>query len=107
MNEFLLIAGMAAITFTIRYVLLSVSGHIRLSENVTDLLRYIPPAVLTAIVVPAVLLPDGNALVLNPQNARLVGAIVAIAVSYRTQNLLLTIGLGMGAFFGWQWFLQR
>ncbi|WP_088891055.1 AzlD domain-containing protein [Leptolyngbya ohadii] len=106
MNEFLLIAGMAGITFSIRYLLLGVGGRIRLSEKVIHLLRYVPPAVLTAIVVPAVLMPTGDELMLAPNNARLIGAIVAVVVSYRTQNLLLTIGLGMAAFFLGQWFLQ-
>ncbi len=106
MNEFYLIAGMAAITFAIRYGLLALGGRIRLSSKLTQLLRYIPPAVLTAIVVPAVLMPTGNELQITPTNARLVGAIVAVLVSYKTKNLLLTIGLGMLSFFLWQWFLQ-
>lgn len=106
MNEFYLIAGMAAITFAIRYGLLGISGRIRLSEKLTQLLRYIPPAVLTAIVVPAVLMPTGDTLLIAPTNARLVGAIVAVLVSYKTKNLLLTIGLGMLSFFLWQWALQ-
>lgn len=60
-----------------------------------------PPAVLTAIVVPEVLLSDG-ALHVSYMNARLVGAIAAIVVSRLTQNLLLTIVLGMATFFIWQ-----
>jgi branched-subunit amino acid transport protein len=107
MNEFYLIAGMAGITFTIRYLLLGISGRFHLSPQITDLLRYIPPAVLTAIVVPAVLMPTGDALLLTLNNARLVGAIVAALVSYRTKNLLLTIALGMTTFLLWQWFLWQ
>lgn len=107
MNEFYLIAGMAAITFTIRYSLLYLGGRFQLSPKMTDLLRYVPPAVLTAIVVPAVLMPSGDSLMLTPTNARLMGAIVAVVVSYKTKNLLLTIGLGMVTFLLWQWVLQR
>lgn len=103
MNEWLLIAGMAALTFTLRYGVLGMSGQISLSPRLTSLLRYVPPAVLTAIVVPAVLIPAGEDLMLTHTNARLVGAVVAILVSYWTKNLLLTIVMGMLTFLGWQW----
>lgn len=98
-NEFLLIAGMAIITFSIRYVVLAASSKITLSPKLTQLLQYIPPAVLTAIVVPAVLIPEGNELLLTVENPRLIGAIAAVLISYWTNNLLLAIGIGMLTFF--------
>ena len=106
MNELYLVGGMALLTFLIRYGLIGMSGQIKLSSSVIQMLRYVPPAVLTAIVAPAVLMPSGNQLMLSYTNARLVGAITAILVSYWTKNLLLTIVLGMLAFFSWQWLLQ-
>lgn len=105
MNELMLIGGMALITFTIRYALLGLSECIHLSPRLIELLRYVPPSVLTAITTPAVLMPTGE-LIVTSTNARLVGAIVAILVGYRTKNLLWTIALGMLAFLGWQWFFQ-
>lgn len=106
MNELYLVGGMALLTFTIRYGLIGMSGQIKLSSSVMQMLRYVPPAVLTAIVAPAVLMSGGDQLMLSYTNARLVGAITAILVSYWTKNLLLTIILGMLAFFSWQWLLQ-
>ena len=106
MNELYLIGGMALLTFLLRYGLIGMSGRIKLSSSVMQMLRYVPRAVLTAIVAPAVLLPGGDQLMLSYTNARLVGAITAILVSYWTKNLLLTIILGMLAFFSWQWLLQ-
>lgn len=101
MNEVLMIGGMAIATFSIRYLMFGASSRITLSPVLLNALRYLPPVILTAIVVPEVLLSEGT-LEISYLNARLVGAIVAIIVSKLTQNLLLTIVLGMAAFFGWQ-----
>ena len=50
MNEFLLVAGMAAVTFAVRWPVLTVVGRIPLPQPVLDALKFIPPAVLTAII---------------------------------------------------------
>jgi branched-subunit amino acid transport protein len=106
MSELCLIGGMALVTFLIRYGLIGMSGHLKLSGSVIQMLRYVPPAVLSALVAPAILMPNGDELMLGYTNARLVGAITAIVVSCWTKDLLLTIVLGLLAFFGWQWLLQ-
>lgn len=105
MNEWVLVGGMAILTFAIRYGVLALSGWVNLPLALTRMLCYVPPAVLTAIAVPAVLMPTGNEIQASITNPRLVGAIVALLVGWRSQNLLLTIGLGMLAFIGWQWLL--
>ena len=105
MNEVLMIMGMAIATFTIRYTMFGASSRITLSPALLNALRYVPPVVLTAIVVPEVLLSDG-VLDLSYLNARLVGAIVAGVVCAMTRNLLFTIVLGMAAFFSWQGILS-
>lgn len=105
MNEVLIVLGMAIVTFAIRYLVFGASSRISLSPALLNALRYVPPVVLTAIVVPEVLLSDG-ALHVSYLNARLVGAIAAILVSRFTQNLLLTIVLGMATFFAWQGMLS-
>lgn len=98
MNEVYLIVGMMGVTFAIRYAVLGLGGRLHLSQKFTHLLRYIPPAVLTALVVPAVLMPTNNE-PLTGSNARFISAIAAILVSYRTKNILLTIAIGMLTFF--------
>lgn len=55
-------------------------------------LAFVPPAVLAALVAPAVVVPDGT-LVVGP---RLLAAGVAGAVAWRTGNAAATIGVGMG-----------
>ena len=101
MNEKLLILGMMLATFSVRYVMFGASSRIKLSPALLNALRYVPPVVLSAIVAPEVLLSDG-ALSVGLMNARLVGAIAAIIISYTTRNLLLTIVVGMVGFFAWQ-----
>ena len=105
MNEFLLIAGMAAVTFGIRYSMFAVAGRIEFPARLVNALKYVPPAVLTAIVVPAVLMPGGDGINLSYTNAYLVGALVAGVIGWHSKNLLFTIVMGMAVFLGWQWFV--
>ena len=101
MNEFLLVAGMALVTFGVRWPVLTVVGRIPLPQPVLDAMKFIPPAVLTAIIVPAVLMPTG-VLDISLNNAYLVAGIASALIAWRTRNLLLTIVLGMAIFLGWR-----
>lgn len=105
MNELYLVAGMALVTFAIRYTMFAVAGRIEFPVRLVNALRYVPPAVLTAIIVPAVLMPTGSEMMASYTNPYLIGALIAFGVSWFSQNLLLTILLGMAAFWGWQWLL--
>lgn len=105
MNELYLIAGMALVTFAIRYSMFAVAGRLEFPPALVSALRYVPPAVLTAIIVPAVLIPTGESVYFSYTNAYLVGGLVTLAVGWFSKNLLLTILLGMLAFWGWQWIL--
>lgn len=102
MNDALLILGMMLVTFSVRYPVLALLGRIRLPGPVLRALHYVPPAVLTAIVVPALLMPDGGQLSLAHTNAYLVGGIAAGLISWRTRSLTLTIVVGMAVFLGWR-----
>lgn len=99
--EVLIISGMAITTFAIRYVFFGASDRIQLSPAIIKALGYVPPVVLTAIVIPEVFFQEGI-LSISYENARLVGAIAAGTNRAFTQNLLLTIVGGMCAFFVWQ-----
>ncbi|MDM8528653.1 AzlD domain-containing protein [Anaerolineales bacterium HSG24] len=105
MTEIYVITGMILVTFFIRYSMFAASGQIQLPVYMTHALRYVPPAVLTAITVPAVLMPHGEQVELNLSNPYLVGALVACTVGWYSRNLLLTIVVGMVTFLGWQWVL--
>jgi branched-subunit amino acid transport protein len=102
MNEFLLILGMTLVTFGVRYPVLALVGRLKLPELVLRALRFVPPAVLSAIIFPAVFYPDGDQLRLGLDNPRIIAVVLAGLVSWRSKNLLLTIVVGMVAL----WVLQ-
>jgi branched-subunit amino acid transport protein len=106
METLLLVGGMAVVTFSIRYILLPLSGRFRFSDGMRRSLAYVPPSVLTAIIVPAALIPDGQTLHLSIDNPYLVGAIVTALIGWFSRNLLITIVGGMAAFAGYQWLLS-
>ncbi len=72
----------------------------RLTEvppGVARVLRQIPPAALAAIILPALVRPHGHLDLLQP---RLVAALVAALVAWRTRNVGLTLVVGMAALVG-------
>lgn len=66
--------------------------------RVQRLLRFVPSAVLAALVVPAVLAPEDAVTVLG--NDRLVAAAVAAVVAWRTESILATIVVGLAVLVG-------
>ena len=106
MNAWWLILGMAAITFALRYSLFA-WPHLRFPSLLRQGLHYVPTAVLTAIVVPAMLLPDGQHWALALDNAYLLAGLAAIAIAALTHHLLATIGGGLLVFFLLRWLLGQ
>ena len=102
MNIWLLILLMAAVTFGIRYCLYARADKVTLPPRLEQALKFSAPCVLTAIWVPAVLMPDGE-LALTPDNPYLVGALIAVLVALWKKSVLLTILCSMAGFFLWKW----
>ncbi|MCA9934590.1 MAG: AzlD domain-containing protein [Ardenticatenaceae bacterium] len=94
MTFWLTIIGMGLITYAIRVTLFLLLERVKLAPSVQRGLRYVPTAVLSAIIVPEVLQPGGT-LNISLGNARLLAAIVAAIVAWRTRNVLWTIAAGM------------
>src|ERR1041385_4254671 len=105
MNELVIIIGMALVTIGIRYPLLALLGKITLPEPIFRALRYVPPAVLTAIIVPAMLFKNDQ-LIISYTNDYLVAGIISVLVAWRSKNLLLTIVVGMASLLVWRWLLS-
>jgi len=103
LNEIYMVAGMALVTFGIRYIMFPISGRFQFPKLLEQGLRYVPPVVLTAIIVPSVLMPNGETLDLRLSNPYLIGALAACAVGGLFKNLLLTIVVSMVVFLGAQW----
>ena len=89
-----LLGGM--LTFGMRYSFVYLLGRYELPETIRRALRFVPPSVLTAIVVPELFLRS-NRIDISLSNFRLLAGLVAILVAWRTKNTLLTILAGMGA----------
>lgn len=105
-NEFILIIGMMLVTFLPRYIPMLVVGRLPMPDRLFRALRYVPIAVLTAISVPAALMPQGT-VNLGIGNAYLYGSIASVLIAWRFQNLLYTIGGGMLVFFLWGVVINR
>jgi len=97
----LTIVGMGVITYAIRVSLFLLPEGAQLPERLLRALRYVPAAVLSAIIAPELLMP-GGAFDLSLGNERLLAGLVAILVAWRTRNVLLTVIAGMGVL----WALQ-
>jgi branched-subunit amino acid transport protein len=104
MSYWWLILAMASITFLMRYSLFA-WPNLRFAPSVRQGLHYVPTAVLTAIVVPGMLLPDGTHWQLSLDNPFLLAGLAAIAIAALSRNLLATIGGGLLVFFLLRWVL--
>jgi len=94
MNLWLIVIAMGIVTFGIRLVPIVLLGRIEIPLVVQQALRFVPPAVLTAIIVPELLFRDGQ-IDVSLTNVRLLAGLIAIVVAWRTKNALITIGAGM------------
>jgi branched-subunit amino acid transport protein len=101
MNEMIVVGGMAAVTLLIRYPMMALVSRVALPEQVVRALRFVPVAVLTAIILPAIVMPTGEAEI-APSNAYLWAGIISALIAWRTRNLLIVIVAGMTAFFIWR-----
>lgn len=103
-EELLLIIGMMLVTFLVRYPVLAVVGRLRPPERALRGLRFVPVAVLSAIIAPELLIREGVP-ALTLANSYLLGGLVALLVAWRWSNLLATILAGMGSFLLWRAFV--
>ncbi len=93
----LTILVMGLITYSIRLSLILLLDRLDIPPLVQRGLKYVPPAVLSAIIFPELFRPQG-ALDVSWGNARLLAGVVATLVAWRTRNVLWTIAAGMAVF---------
>jgi branched-subunit amino acid transport protein len=96
MTTWLILLAAGAITYLIRLSFIALLGRIDVPPLVGRALRFVPPAVLSAIIFPEMLRPNG-ALDLSLGNVRLLAGLLAAIVAWRSKNVLLTIAVGMVA----------
>lgn len=82
-------------TFAMRLSFVELYGRLRIPPLLSRALMYVPASVLAALVLPAVVYPNGHGefVFANPQ---IPAAIIAAWVAWRTRNTVLTLAAGMG-----------
>jgi branched-subunit amino acid transport protein len=81
------------LTFGMRFSFIYLLGNVKLPDVVRRALRFVPPAVLTALVLPELLMPAGY-LDLSLANHRWLAGLIAGLVAWRTKSAPLTILAG-------------
>ena len=99
-NEVLLILGMMAVTFSVRYFPLLTANRVALSKRMENALKFIPVAVLSAIIATATLIPSGDYIDAELTNPHLISAVAAALVAYFSRHLMLTVVIGLLVFAG-------
>ncbi len=101
MNIWLIMVAVGVLTFATRLSFIALLEHANIPHGVRRALRFVPIAVLSAIIAPELAAYNG-ALHLSLFNPRLLAGIFATVVAYKTKNVILTIVAGMAAL----WILQ-
>lgn len=96
------IAALALATLLTRGSFFLFLHGMELPPSVHASLRFIPPAVFAALVVPEFILVEGK-LALTPTHDKLLAGIGAGLVAWRTKNSLLTILAGMFVLHAVRW----
>ena len=96
-----MIIGIGALTFLVRYVPIALLSRMQLPEWLKRALVYVPPAVMTAIIAPALFFV-GGAPTIALDAPRLGAATVAVLLAWRTRSVLWTVVLGMLVLWGLQ-----
>ena len=97
----LTIVGAGVVTFALRLSFIALLGRIEVPTFLELALRFVPAAVLTAVVIPLLFYQDG-ALEVSLGNERLLAGLVAVLIAWWTRNVLLVLGGGMAVL----WTLQ-
>jgi branched-subunit amino acid transport protein len=91
-------------TYLIRLSFILIFQHIQIPPYMERILRLVPPAVFSAIVLPELLVRDG-AMQFSFSNLRLLAGLLAAVIALRTRNVLITIVSGMIILWVLQYFL--
>ena len=95
----ILIAGL--LTFATRLSFIFLLDRIKVPDWFRRGLRFVPMAVLSAIILPELTSPNGT-LFLSWRNPQMLAGMLAILVAWKTKNVLLTILAGLVALVAFQ-----
>jgi branched-subunit amino acid transport protein len=106
MNFWLIMLAAGLLTFGTRLSFILLLDRLPFPAWFRRSLRFVPPAVLSAIILPE-LVSRGNGMDISLRNPQLLAGGLAILVAWRTKNVLLTILSGMAALLVLQLVLGR
>ncbi|KTB48242.1 putative membrane protein [Dehalogenimonas alkenigignens] len=92
----LLFLGMAAVTFLPRFLPMVLVSRLTIPDRAKVFLEYVPVAVLSALVFPAVFAGDGGAVGAEPR--LLLSAAAVLLFAWKVRNLFGSVVLGMAAY---------
>ena len=81
------------LTFAARFSMIGLFQDRELPQIIKQILTYVAPSVLAAIIIPDVLLVDGAVMVLD--NPKIPAFLLAMVAAVLTRNVLVTISTGM------------
>jgi branched-subunit amino acid transport protein len=102
MTEFAIIVTIGVGTYLLRLSSIGILGERTMPDWAMVPLRFVAPAVLAALVAPAVLLRDGSIDLSPVTNPRALAALVALLIAWKTKNVAAVIVAGMAVV----WLLQ-
>ena len=94
-------SGDGAVALALRLSFIALLGRMEIPLFLGRALRFVPAAVLTAVVIPLLFYENGI-LVVSLGNERLLAGLVAALIAWRTRSVLFTLGGGMATL----WALQ-
>jgi len=99
MSLWLVVLAAAVGTYALRVSFVTLFGRVDdVPSRVKRTLAFVPPAVLAALVLPELVL-YGDGLSVSLGNDRLVAGLVAAGVAWKTEDMLATVVVGMGALY--------
>lgn len=94
MNIWLVILVGGLLTFLIRLSFIYLLDRVNVPDWFKRGLRFVPAAVLSAIILPELFAPGGT-LAIPWRNPQLLSGVAAVLVAWRTKNIILTLLAGI------------
>ena len=101
----IVILVVGSLNYLSRLSFIAVFAKVEMPPLVARALRFVPAAMLMAIVVPSVVFSSPGTLAFNYTNPKLVAALVAAAVAWHTRNAVATMSIGMLTLWLAQWLI--
>ena len=95
-NMLLIIIGAGVATYCTRFPLMLLSNKNEISPELTKLMSFIAPAVLTSLIVPVIFIRNGG-IDISFSNTYIIAAIITAIAAYISKNMLVSVITGISA----------